>query len=73
MKLHKFKKINVTYLLIAICLTVFFIELFYNYFIGTGALENLFYTFGFSLDIHARKSRTFGIKYDSIIFLWFSY
>ncbi|MBU3904867.1 MAG: rhomboid family intramembrane serine protease [Nanoarchaeota archaeon] len=50
MELHKFKKINVTYLLISICLTVFFIELFYNYFVGPEALEALFYTFGFSLE-----------------------
>ncbi len=47
---HKFKKVNATYLLMSICITVFLLELFYNYFIGEEALEALFYTFGFSLE-----------------------
>ena len=60
MELHKFKQINATYLLMSICITTFLLEIFYNYAFGKAAFDNLFYTFGFSMqNILAGKIWTF--------------
>jgi membrane associated rhomboid family serine protease len=46
----KSNSFNATYLLIATCIAVFLFEIFYNYVLGKPAFDNLFYTYGFSLD-----------------------
>jgi len=59
-KPKKLSGFNATYLLIATCVTMFLFEIFYNYVLGKPAFDNLFYTYGFSLDnILAGKWWTF--------------
>ncbi|MBU4033132.1 MAG: rhomboid family intramembrane serine protease, partial [Candidatus Thermoplasmatota archaeon] len=46
----KLNVINATHLLIAMCIVTFLFEIFYNYVLGEAAFNNLFYTYGFSLE-----------------------